>query len=240
MEPGSLVTEDGEVIPPDPAERRLRELYARDDSMRIRLSMIQATDRMAVGLDGTSRTLNGPEDLRILRVTRSLADVVIVGAQTVRTEGYGDIRLGPELTAAREAAGKERLPDLAIVTRNGRGLPQDLDPDRTWIFTTEWGRAVNMTGPLARRVLTVGRNAIEVPKIIAHLCNMGHRQLLSEGGPALARILLASHLVNDFCLTTSPRPSSRGPKVPPVPPRMYKLHTLTGNGYTMQRFEGLS
>ncbi len=31
MEQGSLVTDDGEVIAPDPAESRLRELYAVDD-----------------------------------------------------------------------------------------------------------------------------------------------------------------------------------------------------------------
>lgn len=240
MEPGSLITEDGEVIAPDPAERRLRELYGRPESMGIRLSMIQAADRMAVGLDGTARTLNGPEDLRILRVTRSLADVVIVGAQTVRVENYGDIRLGPELVAAREASGQHRLPDLAIITRNGRNLPQDLDPSRTWIFTTEWGRAVNIQGPLAKRVFTVGRNEIDVARIVGYLWTAGHRQLLCEGGPAVARLVLGAHLVNDFCLTTSPRPSSRGPKVPVVPPRMERTHRLSGGGFVMERWEGSS
>ena len=236
MEPGSLVTEDGLVLPPDPAETALRPLYEVDDGYGMRLSMIQAADRMAVGLDGTSRTLNGPEDLRILRVTRSWADIVIVGAQTARSEGYGPIRLGPELISARVASGLDPLPDLAIVTRNGK-LPPGLDPERTWIFTTEWGRAVTIEGPLRERVITRGATTFDVPAMIAFLRVAGYRRLLCEGGAALARMALAQAAVTDFCLTTSPRPSSRGPKVPPVPARMVKRHTLTGNGYTMERWE---
>jgi riboflavin biosynthesis pyrimidine reductase len=239
MEPGSLVTEEGEVIAPDPAETRLRELYAADESMAIRLSMIQAADRLAVGLDGTSRSLNGPEDLRILKVTRSLADVVIVGARTARVEDYGDIRIGAELRAARESAGQDMLPDLAIVTRNGK-VPEGLDPARTWIFTTEWGRALSVDGPLAKRTLAVGKNEIEVARLIGYLWLTGHRHMLCEGGPELARILMSQHLVNEFCLTTSPQPGGKGPKVPPVPQRMWLEHTLTGGGYTMERWQGLS
>ena len=237
MEPGTLVTDDGTVLPPDPAESALRALYEIDERYSFRLSMIQAADRMAVGLDGTSRTLNGPEDLRILRVTRSWADIVVVGAQTARTEGYGPIRMSPQLMEAREASGLAPVPDLAIVTRNGK-LPPGLDPHRTWIFTTEWGRATTtIEGPLRDRVVTRGKNTLDVMSMIAWLRMCGYARLLCEGGPALARMLLEQHAVSEFCLTTSPRPSSRGPKVPPVPQRMVKLHTLTGNGYTMERWE---
>ncbi|MES1170935.1 MAG: dihydrofolate reductase family protein [Actinomycetota bacterium] len=239
MEPGSLVLEDGTVLPPDPAETVLRPLYSIEERSSVRLSMIQASDRMAVGLDGTSRSLNGPEDHRILRVARSWADVVIVGAQTARVEGYGDIPMGPDFTEARLHDGMLWPPDLAIVTRNGR-VPEGLDPLRTWIFTTEWGRAVNMKGPLAKRVIPVGKNEIDVFKIIGFLRMGGHRRILCEGGPALARLFLAQHAVSDYCLTTSPKPSSRGPKVPPVPERMQRAHALSGNGYVMERWEGLS
>jgi hypothetical protein len=88
MERGSLLTEDGVLLPPDPSEAVLRALYEIEERPSVRLSMIQAPDHGAVGVDGKSGTLNGPEDLRILRVTRSWADVVIVGAQTARVEGY--------------------------------------------------------------------------------------------------------------------------------------------------------
>ena len=238
MEQGSLVTEDGLVLPPDPAETLLRPLYEIDDRMNVRLSMIQAADRGAVGLDGTSRSLNGPEDLRILKVTRSWADVVIVGAHTARVEDYTDIRIGQELTAVREETAPYYLspPHLAIVTRNGR-VPSGLDPSRTWIFTTEWGRAASIEGSLSDRTFIVGKDTIDMGRLMGLLWTAGHRRMLCEGGPALARMWLASGLVSDFCLTTSPRPSGRGPKVPAMPPRFRLLHTLTGGGYTMERWE---
>jgi len=213
MEPGSLVTEDGEVIPPDPAERRLRELYRRSATKAMRVSMIRAADGSAVGRDGTARTLNGPEDLRILRTNRSLADVVIVGAQTARVDAYGDIRLGPSLVAEREACGQSRLPDLAIITRDPQRVPQGLDPERTWIFTT-----------------------VDLPEIVDTLWEAGHRHLLCEGGPAIARLAIASGLVDDYCLTTSPYPSGPGPMVPDVPAQMQRTRHLEGGGFVMERW----
>lgn len=238
MEQGSLVLGDGTAVPPDPSEKVLRELYAIDEGT-VRLSLIQAQDRMAVGLDGTSRSLNGPEDLRILRVTRSWADVVIIGGHTANVESYGDIKMGPELMAARVASGLKPLPDLAIVSRNGK-VPEGLDPERTWIFTTEWGRAKDIEGPLAHRVVPRGKNDFDAFAMIGFLHMVGHRRLLCEGGPALASVLMAQHCIGDYCLTTSPKPSGRGPKVPPVPARMYNLHTISGAGYVMERWEGLS
>lgn len=235
MEPGSLVTDDGVVLPPEPAESVLRPMYEVPATTTLRLSMIQAADRMAVGLDGTSRSLNGPEDLRILRVTRSWADVVVVGAQTARTEGYEDIRLGQELQAARVAAGLTPLPDLAIITRNGR-VPEGLDPQRTWLITNEWGRARDLEGPLADRVLVAGRKEVDFGRAFNLLVTAGYRRLLCEGGPQVARGFLDLGVVREFCLTTSPRPSSRGPKVPPVPKHLSLLHTLTGGGFTIERW----
>jgi riboflavin biosynthesis pyrimidine reductase len=235
MEPGSLVTDDGTVLPPDPAEQQLRALYAVPPTTTMRLSMIQGADRGAVGLDGTSRSLNGPEDLRILRVARSWADVVIVGANTARTEGYGDIRLSPELQAARVASGLSPLPDLAIVTRNGR-VPEGLDPERTWLISNEWGRAKDLDGPLARRVLIAGKREVDLGRAFNLLVASGYRRLLCEGGPQLARRFLDLKVVRDFCLTTSPRPAGRSPKVPPVPRYLSLEHRLTGGGFTIERW----
>lgn len=235
MEPGSLVTEDGVVLPPRPSEAELRPLYEIGDRPSVRLSMIQAPDHGAVGIDGKSGTLNGPEDLRVLKVTRSWADVVIIGARTARIEGYGNIRLGPELTAAREASGFSRLPDLALITRSGR-VPDGLDPTRTWIFTTEAGHAAVMGGPLASRVFTVGTEAVDATAIVATLWDAGRRRMLCEGGPAVAEMFIDANLVSDFCLTTSPHPSGPGPVVPPVPASLRRELVLTGNGYTMERW----
>ena len=49
---------------------------------------------------------------------RTLADVVLVGARTVRDEGYGPIRLTEERSATRVARGLTAAPPLAIVSRS--------------------------------------------------------------------------------------------------------------------------
>jgi riboflavin biosynthesis pyrimidine reductase len=208
MEPGSLVTADGTVLPPEPGEHALRTLYGIGEKS-LRLSMIRAADGSSVGVDGSSRSLNGPEDLRILRVTRSLADVVIVGAETARRERYGDIRLRADLRAAR---GSEP-PHLAIVSRSG-AMPEGLNPATTVMLTT-----------------------LDAREIVAELHERGYSRLLCEGGPTLARVLVSAHLVTDYCLTTSPLDPGVGPLVPPIPEGARLAHALSGNGYRMERWE---
>ena len=66
---------------------------------------------MVGGLDGSAAiagrvgALSTAPDAELFRLMRTLADVVLVGAQTVRQEGYGPVRLPADRVAAREAAG---------------------------------------------------------------------------------------------------------------------------------------
>ena len=57
----------------------------------VRLNMIASVDG-ATAVDGVSGGLGGPADRRVFGVLRSLADVVLVAAGTVRAEGYGPPR----------------------------------------------------------------------------------------------------------------------------------------------------
>ena len=57
----------------------------------VRLNMIASLDG-AVTLDGHAGGLGGPADQKMMILLRMLADVIIVGANTVRIEGYqGDL-----------------------------------------------------------------------------------------------------------------------------------------------------
>jgi riboflavin biosynthesis pyrimidine reductase len=230
MEPGTLVLEDGTVLPPDPAESVLRELYALDEDLSVRLSMIRAGDGSAVGPDGTSRSLNGPEDLRILRVTRSWADVVIVGGRTALAEAYRDIRLGAALTEARVADGYLWPPHIAIVSRSG-DIPEGLDPQTTLVLTTADAPAASH--PLA---VIVGDAEPQGALVVERLAARGYSRLLCEGGPNVAALLVGTGLVTDYCLTTSPLPPGDGPQVPAVPEGARLLHSLAGAGYVMERW----
>lgn len=235
MEPGSLVTPDGTVLHPDRAERDLRALY-RVPCPWVRVSMIQSTDGRATGPDGSSRSLNGEEDLRILRVARSWADVVLVGAQTARAEEYGDVPLRPELVSARAGSFRLRMPDLAIVTASG-DVPEDLDPDRTWLVTHEHSPAAELADEWGERVIIAGQSAVDPSRVVSELTRRGLMRVLCEGGPLLASMMFDADVVDDYCLTTSPRAGSDdAPLVPPVPHGFALAHTLAGNGFRMERW----
>ena len=64
------------------------------------------------------RALTGPADQRLLVLLRSLCDVLLVGAGTVRAEGYGPVDALPALADVRRAAGQQAAPRLAVLTRN--------------------------------------------------------------------------------------------------------------------------
>ena len=69
---------------------------------------------MVGGLDGSAAIggrvgdLSTAPDAELFLLMRALADVVLVGAQTVRQEGYGPVRLPAERIEARRAAGRRR------------------------------------------------------------------------------------------------------------------------------------
>ena len=67
---------------------RLLELYAPRAPDWLRLNLVASVSGSAAGTDGTSESLTSRADRRILGVIRELADVVLVGANSVRAEGY--------------------------------------------------------------------------------------------------------------------------------------------------------
>ena len=72
-------------LPAEPVD--LLELYGRPPS-GVRLSMISSVDG-AASFGGRSGTLGGKADTELLGLLRSVADVVLVAAGTVRAEHYG-------------------------------------------------------------------------------------------------------------------------------------------------------
>ena len=79
-----------EAIDLDDASSRdtLRDWYQPTGMSVVRMNLITTIDGSVGGTDGTSHTLSNPADRRILGVIRELADVVLVGASSVRREGY--------------------------------------------------------------------------------------------------------------------------------------------------------
>ena len=79
------------------------------------LNMVQSLDG-GVTSDDVSADLGSPADQEIFHTLRSLADVILVGAETVRKEDYGPPKLTAEMQAQRESRGQQPLPEIAVVS----------------------------------------------------------------------------------------------------------------------------
>ena len=83
---GDLDDERADVV------QALADLYAFPDPVPphgwVRANMVTTLDGSTTGADGLSGTIGGAADRAVFGALRGLADVVLVGAGTARTEGY--------------------------------------------------------------------------------------------------------------------------------------------------------
>lgn len=176
----------------------------------LRANMISSLDG-AAWRDDRTEALGSPADQRLFAVLRGMADVVIVGAETVRVEGYGPIRPRPGWEVLR--GDRSPAPPLAIVSRR---LDLDLDApvfteaveatgSSTILLTTETAPA-DLRRAAGRRaeVIVAGRDGIDFRAAIGALAERGHRRLLCEGGPAILARAATDEVLDELCLTLSP------------------------------------
>jgi riboflavin biosynthesis pyrimidine reductase len=195
---------------PGVTRAQLLDAYALPDrsTPRVRMNFVMSLDG-AVALDGRSGGLGDPADRLAMGVLRTLADVVLVGAGTVRAEGYGGLRLRSENRAWRRAHGLPDAPRIAIVSS-----ALELDPagavfaeaeERPLVFTHE------ASDPARRAALAevaelvdCGAERVEPALVRTALAERGMPQILCEGGPHLFGALLDADLVDELCLSLSP------------------------------------
>jgi riboflavin-specific deaminase-like protein len=174
----------------------------------VMLNMVTSIDG-ASALEGRSGGLGGDADQTVFRVLRSVPDVILVGAATVRAERYGPPRTSEQHQAARRARGQAPFPRLAVVS--GR---LDLD-EGTELFTATPSRPIVITGsnaPADRRaelaevadVVVAGAERVDLVAALAELRGLGCAVVLCEGGPSLNAQLLAAGVVDELCATIGP------------------------------------
>ena len=171
---------------------------------------------MVGGLDGSAAIggrvadLSTGPDAELFVSMRTLADVVLVGAETVRREGYGGLSLPGSRVAERVAAGRSGQPAFAVVTKS---LDVDwaarpfADPQarRCIVITCETADPGRMER--ARQVADVivaGRDRVDPAVAMLRLSEQGHRVVLCEGGPTWLGELVAAGQLDELCLTVSP------------------------------------
>lgn len=176
------------------AHETLAKLYEIPRTQWLRINLIASINGNVAGADGTSHGLTNATDRRILGAIRRLADVVLVGATSVRREGYFLPKSAP----------------LAIVTGSGdlsgHQIPSKVESGRVIVLCPpEAQETLQRTlGGCQVTVITLPGPRLDPTEIVASLWAQGYDSIVCEGGPTLAGGLLDAGLVNEICLSTSP------------------------------------
>ena len=165
------------------------------DGPWVRGSMVATLDGVMRGTDGTSRSIASEADQRVFSLLRAAADVVLVGAGTVRSEDYHPSRL-----------------PIAIVT-DSLNLPLTLRvfslrtvaTPRTLIMTTSAARASAPAGLLdVADVIACGERSVDLHTAVSALVSRGLLRIHCEGGPRLLGSLAQAALLDELLLTVTP------------------------------------
>lgn len=201
---------------PDPAELAVEELYAGltlDEAApgraaHVAMCMVSSADG-AVAVDGLSGGLGGPADLRALSQLRAANDVSLVGAGTVRDEGYVPLTGTPERRADRASRGLRPVPRLAIVTASGQLDPELAvfsDPDEPPIVLT--ARSADRAALTAiddrAEIHVVADAQLDAAVMVETLADLGLPRILCEGGPRLNQEMLRGGHLDEVFLTLAP------------------------------------
>jgi riboflavin biosynthesis pyrimidine reductase len=176
---------------------------APEDRPFVYVNMVATVDGRAT-LGGRTAPLGSDTDTLLLTELRALADAVLIGAGTLRAEGYGTLVGNAERVARRRAAGRAGTP-VAVLLSRSLDLPWDAG-----LFAGPGQPVLVYTGaerepPAVAAPLEVVRLSDPSPgAALGDLRARGVRALLCEGGPTLNRSLLAAGLVDELFLTVTP------------------------------------
>lgn len=233
----------------DPA---LAAYYAYPDDLQrcwVRGNMITSLDGGAT-VDGKSGGLAGPGDRAVFNLMRQSADVILMGAATVRIENYSGVQLTVPQRQERQRRGQAEVPPIAVVTASA-----DLDHDAKFFTRTEVPPLIltatrtvddarQRLGAVAEVLDASGPDPTRVDPAVA-LRILAERKLfrvLTEGGPSLLSLLIEAELLDELCLTVAPilvggvaRRIATGPGQAHT--RMRPAHLLTDDeGYLYTRY----
>lgn len=184
---------------------------------------------MIAGIDGStvvergSRALGSPADTQVLLSLRRLADLLIVGAGTVRIERYD-----PPSSGVR----------VGVVSRTG-----DLDMSLP-LFTSGQGFLIVPESAPERpgETIRAGTTDVDLAAALREVrTRFGSRFVQCEGGAALNGALAEADLIDELNLTVSPHiTGGDGPRVTSGAAeslrRMDLAHVLEDDGFLFTRY----
>jgi riboflavin biosynthesis pyrimidine reductase len=216
----------------------------------VRSDFVVAVDG-AVTVDGRSRGLGGPADRAIFRALRGFADVVLVGAGTVRAEEYGPVRLDDSTKAARQARKQPPTPPVAVVSGTLQldwKAPLFTEAETPTLVICGGGsneRRRSDAAETAEVVIAGDGDRADLGVALAILAERGMLHVLTEGGPTLHGELARAGLLDELCVTISPMVADSGAGIPhllgahglPQPTRLRLTHLLEADdGFLFARY----
>lgn len=178
----------------------------------VRLVFISTLNGSA-SIGGDTSAMGNATDSELFHGMRQWSDAILVGANTVRREGYGPVAHGTtEQLAARRSAGQSPVPALAVISRS-------LDFPGDTPLLAAGGPALILTPqaslddhPLAERRARLERAGLELvstgrgtpAEILSALTSRGMLRIDCEGGPGIAAMMLHGGLIDVLNLTYQP------------------------------------
>ncbi|MFC4913355.1 dihydrofolate reductase family protein [Actinomadura gamaensis] len=194
----------------------------------LRANMIATLDG-GIQYKGDTGAIGYAGDHALMAALRSLADIVVMGAATVREyDSWPD-----------------EAPPLAVVSRS-----LDLDFDggvfdggRTIVVTCAAAPEDRLKRAAERAdVLLTGETFADIGPALDELAGRGHQRMLCEGGPRLLAQVAAAGWLHELCLTLSPMVTAgdatrvmNGP-VLETPQRMRLVHAIPDGDYLFTRY----
>jgi riboflavin-specific deaminase-like protein len=158
-------------------------------------------------IDGRSGAIGSDTDTAVLVALRTHPDAVMIGAGTLRAEGYGRVVSDPAKRRLRERRGLSPDP-LTVIVSNRLEIPWEAPLFRdgggeVLIFTASDREAPDTATPVE---IVRHESRVDLVSLLAELRGeRGIASLLCEGGPTLHGELLAASLVDELFVTRSPR-----------------------------------
>jgi riboflavin biosynthesis pyrimidine reductase len=155
-----------------------------------------------------------PADRFVMGLLRACADIVLIGAGTLRatpnhrwTPSYICPEAADGYAALRRNLGRETGPQLAVVTLSGEvpAAHPALRAGALILTTTAGARRLQGRLPRACTVVDLGkRTTLPSGELLAALGVPGGSMVLTEGGPRLLGVLVADKALDELFLTVSP------------------------------------
>jgi riboflavin biosynthesis pyrimidine reductase len=193
---------------------RLAAFYSYPENLDrcwVRANMISSLDGGATD-DGKSGNLAGHGDKALFMRMRQEADVVLVGASTVRIENYSGAQMSLAQRQDRQRRGQAELPPIAVVTHSA-----DFEHDAKIFTRTEVPPLIvtcrdavedarGRFNALAEVIDASGAHSdrVDPAEILRIFAARGLRRVLSEGGPSLISLLIENDLLDELCVTIAP------------------------------------